>query len=292
MIDYEIGQLRAALPRAFRRRRDPAWLPPRLEERDVPDFDIIRIEGRLSDREIDSIDALLSDAAGAGRQTFDDAAGLVGSGGWEAIAWYSPFHFQPHQGEWGIYVREDAIWSAVFDLYGLSERSLKRSALFRMLLDSTLAHERFHFRMEVFTSISEGILRRPRYLRYTDVVYKPSWPAEACIEESLATAMAIRSIDDRVARELLRKYFSSAPPAYKNFERFDGRKSYVEGIKVLVGQAIQASAAPNNTNQYLVGNFASASFRELPNLCSQDEELGLRARRGPLSPLTAKNAYR
>src|SRR3990170_381561 len=155
MIDYEIRQLQAALPRAFRRRRDPSWLPPGLDDGDVPDFDLIRIEGRLTDRELDVVDPLLS-----------DAAGHVQSRGWEAIAWYSPFHLRPHDDEWGVYIREDAIWSAVFDLYDLSGRSIKRSTLFSVLFDSTLAHERFHFRTEVFASISEGILRRPRYMTY------------------------------------------------------------------------------------------------------------------------------
>jgi hypothetical protein len=106
-------------------------------------------------------------------------------GGFEAIAWYQPFH-RYEEGAWGIYYNSDKL-----DLFaaGLAQdlRSTRAHDLAAQLaLRLTAAHELFHARVEFAAAWLELSFRRPRYLRYNEHVYTKLRSTPDWLEEALA----------------------------------------------------------------------------------------------------------
>jgi hypothetical protein len=106
-------------------------------------------------------------------------------GGFEAIAWYQPFH-RYEDGAWGIYYNSDKL-----DLFaaGLAQdlRSTRAHDLAAQLaLRLTAAHELFHARVEFAAAWLELSFGRPRYLRYNEHVYTKLRSTPDWLEEALA----------------------------------------------------------------------------------------------------------
>jgi hypothetical protein len=105
--------------------------------------------------------------------------------GFEAIAWYQPFH-RYEEVAWGIYYNSDKL-----DLFaaGLAQdlRSTPAHDLAAQLaLRLTAAHELFHARVEFAAAWLELSFCRPRYLRYNEHVYTKLRSTPDWLEEALA----------------------------------------------------------------------------------------------------------
>jgi len=128
--------------------------------------------------------------------------------GWEAVAWYLPFHM--NTSSWGIYIH----WRMFKQLASLVVRNVKvppRIAL-ENVYDELIGHELFHCRTEIFATVAEDITGDRLYLRYGDV-YRKIRLKKDCVEESLATSYGLAKVKDKNIRNELGRLSQQLPPS-------------------------------------------------------------------------------
>ena len=116
----------------------------------------------------------------------------------DALAWYLPFHYFGL--DWGIYVKEQAIFEIAADIYAelrfprLTSRLV--SDLTRMALSTLYLHEAFHHKVESFATRLELSRIQPTYRLYKDRVSMAVKGTDAHLEEAIACAEMYSRLDE------------------------------------------------------------------------------------------------
>lgn len=118
----------------------------------------------------------------------DEVRGYLSQDGFEAIAWFQPYHEWTEE-TWGIYLDAKRLDNFALSIW-VDCRDNRCPISFG--LASTLAvglitaHERFHARVEAASSWLELNARRPRFRRYQTDVYRALTGTSGWLEEALA----------------------------------------------------------------------------------------------------------
>ena len=94
--------------------------------------------------------------------------------GFEAIAWYVPFHYLPFHERWGVYVRVDMLLDIALRFWesplSTSSDPMQFMDVLQTVWKSILAHEYFHFQTEVFALMTEkyNTPGNPVFLKYQE----------------------------------------------------------------------------------------------------------------------------
>ena len=165
---------------------------------------------------VDSVDAFYSN-------NNVNAEEAISVKGFEAIAWYHPFHNLPFYNRWGVYVRADMLLELASRYWGRVPASSDPAEFLdvvQTIWKSILTHEYFHFQTEVFALMTEqynvasGI---PVFFNYQEKVYKPNWGTADCLEEALATAKEIKSIPDSGVKKFMANLALHSPGGYRHY---------------------------------------------------------------------------
>jgi hypothetical protein len=164
--------------------------------------------------------------------------------GWEAVAWYLPFHF--NEREWGIYID----WHRFKQLSSHIRRKTGTTAHTALgaVYDELIAHELFHCRTELFSAFAEDLTRSKLYLPYNEF-YQKIRMTEECVEESLATSYGLAQVKDKTIRGELERLSDTMPGGYKEWRSYRYSPASVasgqwwEGIDKLTDQLVKSETA-------------------------------------------------
>jgi hypothetical protein len=121
----------------------------------------------------------------------------------DALAWYLPFHYFGL--DWGIYVKESAVFELAARIYAdmraprLTPRLVED--LCRMGLSILYLHEAFHHKVESFATRLEIAARTPVYRAYKDTVIKSVRGTDAHLEEAVACAEMLTRLGENAYRK-------------------------------------------------------------------------------------------
>jgi hypothetical protein len=161
--------------------------------------------------------------------------------GWEAIAWYLPFHM--NGSKWGVYIH----WTRFKQLASQVSRNINVSpgTVLAGVYDELIAHELFHSRTEVFATVAEDILGGPLYLPYSDLYEKIRLQKE-CVEESLATSYGLAKVKNKKIRDELGRLAKEMPESYSQWTQYPyspALEEWWDGIAKLTGQIVGRDVA-------------------------------------------------
>jgi hypothetical protein len=167
------------------------------------------------------------------RNRVDDVRKDAKVQGFEAIAWFQPYHVWTEE-TWGIYFdarKLDDLALSLLDDFVAQRVDGAESLAALLAFGLTYAHELFHARVEAALSWAEINAQQPRHLRYSERVYQtlretPDWLEEALANwsawdwfkapgfQSLVTRTAANTEGlDRVVKASL----DMAPPGYQEW---------------------------------------------------------------------------
>lgn len=160
------------------------------------------------------------------RQRVDESRKDRQEQGFDAIAWFQPYHSFAEEA-WGIYVdasKLDDLALSLLDDFKSHHVHGSHSDAARIAFGLIYAHELFHARVEAAMSWLEINALQPRFLRYKQRVYdalreKPEW-----LEEALANWTSWN-------------WFQSAPVQ----ALFARRKANLDGLRKVVGTSLDLS---------------------------------------------------
>lgn len=140
----------------------------------------------------------------------------------DCLAFYLPFHFY-HPDWWGIYLIAEGVRELASYLRWATNRKLQTSDAVTIARLFLYRHESFHHSVECFATRLEVVQRTPLYSSTFRALYKRTFGTDACSEEALANAHAIRSTCSAakkhpLAKEIhkaLLKYVEDGPPGYR-----------------------------------------------------------------------------
>jgi len=246
-------EIKAAIERSF----PSALLRLRLNDRSRPSSPGTSTEIRriVTQPDPESLDQrMLSDSlahpASEGRDLFK-------KNGFEAIAWYQPFH-RYDEGAWGIYLdaqRLDAgVASLSLDLKKSSPRPHELAA--RLMLGLVIAHEMFHARTEFAAAWLEMASRRRSYRSYQERVYSKVLLTEECREEALANWSADRWLGSHLSsfvqeglvkdldavRKTVHDWLDFSPAGYRDWRDGDGDDAWARLATELASGHVHAEA--------------------------------------------------
>lgn len=227
---------------AVQRRLPTALRKPRIEQMGKPKFDTgtqpaqdsVQVHGfdPVSKDLKDALDDLQLDQDDY-RDRVDDVRKDVKGQGFEAIAWFQPYHVWTEE-TWGIYFdarKLDDLALSFLDDFKSARVHGSHGLAALLAFGLTYAHELFHARVEAALSWAEINAQQPRHLRYKERVYQalretPDWLEEALANwaawswfkapgiQSLVTRMASNAEGlDRVVEGSL----DLAPPGYQEW---------------------------------------------------------------------------
>jgi hypothetical protein len=147
-------------------------------------------------------------------QLFDTLNEKISDEGFEALAWYSPFHVS--RLNWGIYIPLTSIHYVSEHWFGARISYSRRRTL---ALGVLLAHEIVHFSCEYAVSQIELLLRAPCWMPANKIVNGAGlgWFDD---EEALANANSIRCLRNQVSPSVLRCLHDAllaSPRGYRDF---------------------------------------------------------------------------
>jgi mRNA-degrading endonuclease RelE of RelBE toxin-antitoxin system len=257
------------------RDRDPEWGPNGVQPRHGFPLSEYNIERRADPEAARLDDRARDDQLISGADNIDQVAerwrDTIEDEGFEAIAWYVPFHFDTQR--YGIYIDETGLqflgtllyeWSHDYtapnpnaqnktNRSGLTDTGsdegqdggydgepfASRAQAFECALEILLRHEWYHHQVEIFATQLEDVIDDMLYRDYHTDWYQQTYADTSCLEESLANAYVERSraCHNRAPsaaafRGLLRRTTEGAPDAYREYERFTGQQ-FREGGKIL-----------------------------------------------------------
>jgi hypothetical protein len=227
--------LEKQLKRAFAKPRSYDCQPPQLDFVDtttiITQFELPNVIEDLSKEN-------LSDFLPRPSQAKDNFR----EGGFEAIAWYQPFH-QYEEVAWGIYYNSDKldVFAAGLaqDLRSTEPRAHDLAAQLAMRL--TAAHELFHARVEFAAAWLELSIRKPRYLRYNEHVYTKLRSTSDWLEEALANWTAFDWLRKNISNlqslglvtnpdhvfAIIQDWFDFSPPGYRDWRLGDSHFAWL-----------------------------------------------------------------
>ena len=147
----------------------------------------------------------------------------------DALAWYLPFHYFGL--DWGIYVKEEAIFEVASLIYDQMRRPPLNPKLVedlvRMSMTVLYLHEAFHHKVESFATRLEMATLAPVYRSYKDQVVKVVRDTDSHLEEAIACAEMLARLDEpsykkgvetrtrRGTKEFLEKWIPNLNPGYR-----------------------------------------------------------------------------
>lgn len=153
--------------------------------------------------------------------------------GFEAIAWFQPYHVWTEE-TWGIYFdarKLDDLALSLLDDFRAQRIGGSESLAAFLAFGLTYAHEMFHARVEAALSWMEINAQQPRHLRYDERVYQALRETPDWLEEALANwsawdwfkAPGIQSLVTRIAsnaeglERVVEASLDLAPPGYQEW---------------------------------------------------------------------------
>ena len=222
------------IPAALRRPRIEQMAAPKFDTGTQPLQDSSQVRGfdPASTHLKDALDDLQLDQRDF-RNRVDDLRKDAKGQGFEAIAWFQPYHVWTEE-TWGIYFdarKLDDLALSFLDDFKSARVHGSHSLAALLAFGLTYAHELFHAQVEAALSWAEINAQQPRHLRYKERVYQalretPSWLEEALANwsswnwfkvpgiQSLVTNMVSNAEGlDRVVEASL----DLAPPGYQEW---------------------------------------------------------------------------
>jgi len=199
----------------------------------VPD-DLVQVNG-FDPNSTDLQDALEEVQLDQGdfRSRVDDVRKAAKTHGFEAIAWYQPYHVWSEY-TWGIYFdarKLDDLALSFLDDFKSHRVQGSHSLAALLAFGLTYAHELFHARVEAALSWAEINAQQPRHLRYKERVYQalretPEWREEALANWSAWNWFKTPGVQSLVARmasnadgleRVVEASLDLAPPGYQEW---------------------------------------------------------------------------
>lgn len=227
---------------AVQRRLPAALRKPRIEQMGKPKFDTgsqpvedsVQVQGfdpTSSDLK-DALDDLQLDQSDYSNRV-DDVRKDVKGQGFEAIAWFQPYHVWTEE-TWGIYFdarKLDDLALSFLDDFKSARVHGSHGLAALLAFGLTYAHELFHARVEAALSWAEINAQQPRHLRYKERVYQalretPDWLEEALANWSAWDWFKAPGIQSLVARmttnadgldRVVEASMDLAPPGYQEW---------------------------------------------------------------------------
>lgn len=251
MVTWEPYQGLPAYPEvrwSVQRRLTRALRNPRVNQPSRPEFnsglrsmeEASSIHGIASDGRdlLDALDELQLDQSDY-RKRVDDIRKDAKSQGFEAIAWYQPYHVWNEE-TWGIYFDsrklDDLALSFLVDFKSQQVHG-SHSLAALLAFGLTYAHEMFHARVEASLSWLEINAQQPRYIRYQERVYQTLRETPQWLEEALANWAAWCWFDTPDFRSL-----------------FTGKSLNIEGLARVVAASLDL--APPGYKDWRLGHQA------------------------------------
>lgn len=224
---------------AVQKRLPAALRKPRIEQMGKPKFgtgtqpvqDSVQVHGfdPVSNDLKDALDDLQLDQSDF-RNRVDDVRKDAKGHGFEAIAWFQPYHVWTEE-TWGIYFdarKLDDLALSFLDDFKSARVQGSHSLAALLAFGLTYAHELFHARVEAALSWAEINAQQPRHLRYKERVYQALRETPEWLEEALANwsawdwfkAPGIQSLVARMASNaegldrVVEASLDLAPPGY------------------------------------------------------------------------------
>jgi hypothetical protein len=227
---------------AVQKRLPAALRKPRIEQMGNPKFDTglqtaqdsVQVQGidpESNDLQ-DALDDLQLDQSDF-RNRVDDVRKDAKGQGFEAIAWFQPYHVWTEE-TWGIYFdarKLDDLALSFLDDFKSARVHGSHSLAALLAFGLTYAHELFHARVEAALSWAEINAQQPRHLRYKERVYQalretPDWLEEALANWSAWSWFKAPGIQSLVARmasnadgldRVVEASLDLAPPGYQEW---------------------------------------------------------------------------
>lgn len=227
---------------AVQRRLPAALRKPRIEQMSKPKFDAgsqpvedsVQVQGfdPTSNDLKDALDDLQLDQSDF-RNRVDDVRKDAKGQGFEAIAWFQPYHVWTEE-TWGIYFdarKLDDLALTFLDDFKSARVHGSHSLAALLAFGLTYAHELFHARVEAALSWAEINTQQPRHLRYKERVYQALRETPDWLEEALANwsawnwfkAPGIQSVAARMVSNadgldrVVEASLDLAPPGYQEW---------------------------------------------------------------------------
>ncbi len=177
------------LPVALRNPRSEQMGKPKFDTVIQPAQDSVQVQGfdPESTNLKDALDELQLDQTDL-RSRVDDVRKDVEGQGFEAIAWFQPYHVWT-EGTWGIYFdarKLDDLALSFLDDFRSQRVHGSHSLAALLAFGLTYTHELFHARVEAALSWQELNAQQPRHLRYMERVYQARRETPEWLEEALA----------------------------------------------------------------------------------------------------------
>jgi hypothetical protein len=177
------------LPAALRKPRIEQIGKPKFDTGTQPVQDLVQVQGfdPVSNDLKDALDDLQLDQSDF-RNRVDDVRKDAKGQGFEAIAWFQPYHVWTEE-TWGIYFdahKLDDLALSFLDDFKLARVHGSHSLAALLAFGLTYAHELFHARVEAALSWAEINAQQPRHLRYKERVYQALRETPDWLEEALA----------------------------------------------------------------------------------------------------------
>lgn len=222
------------LPAALRKPRTAQMGKPKFDTGFQPVEDSVQVQGfdPTSNDLKDALDELTLDDGDFSNRV-DDVRKEAKEHGFEAIAWFQPYHVWTEE-TWGIYFdarKLDDLALSFLDYFMSMGVHASHSLAALLAFGLTYAHELFHARVEAALSWTEINAQQPRYLRYKERVYQalretPDWLEEALANWSAWNWFKAPGVQSLVARmvsnaECLNRVVEAsldlAPPGYQEW---------------------------------------------------------------------------
>jgi hypothetical protein len=227
---------------AVQKRLPSALIKPRINQINKPKFDTssYALEDSLVAQGIDPESSNIKDALediqldqSDSRNRVDDVRKDAKSEGFEAIAWFQPYHVWSEE-SWGIYFdarKLDDLALSFLDDFKTHRIQGSHSLAAFLAFGLTYTHELFHARVEAALSWMEINAQQPCHLRYKKNVYQalretPEWLEEALANWSAWSWFKAPGIQALVARKglsadgmdrVVEASLDLAPPGYQEW---------------------------------------------------------------------------
>lgn len=222
------------LPAALRKPRIEQMGKPKFDTGSRPMEDSVQVQGidPMSDDLKDALEELQFDQSDY-RNRVDDVRKDLKRQGFEAIAWFQPYHVWTEE-TWGIYFdasKLDDLALSILDDFKSQRVHGSHSLAAMLAFGLTYAHEMFHAQVEAALSWQEINALHPRHQRYKERVYQalretPDWLEEALANWSAWSWFKTPGIQSLVARmasnaegldRVVEASLDLAPPGYQEW---------------------------------------------------------------------------
>ena len=144
----------------------------------------------------------------------------------DCLAFYLPFHYY-YPTYWGIYLLYEGVEWLAGEIVRRSGGQVPRHTAMQSARLFLYYHEAFHHKTECFATRLELTHRKPFYKTGFERLYQKTFLTDACLEEGLANASALKDSDsklkDSAVNKALEAYVLANPPGYDQGVRIRGQ---------------------------------------------------------------------